>query len=202
MEQAKKEIEARREEFKKTVELKREEAKKKIEANRAQLQEKLKSIKDEKKKTAVQTIDKRLEEINADRMQHFSNVLSQLEKVLENVESRATKGEVAGKDITIVKADIVAAKAAIAAAREAIVTQSAKTYALTINQEDTLRTDVGKARQALGTDLKKIQDVVVAAREAIRKAATDLAKIPGVNSVDVQVPTATSTATTSTSTNQ
>lgn len=198
MDELRKEMQVRREEFKKVMEVNREETKKKIEENRAQLQVKLQNIKDEKKKTAVQTIDKRLEEINASRMDHFSNTLNQMEKVLENVKSRATKGEVAGKDITPVKADIVAAEAAIAAARTTIVAQSAKTYALVIGQEGTLRTDVGKTRQLLATDLKAVQDKVFAAREAIRKAATDLAKIPGINTVDV-APTAT---TTGTSTNQ
>lgn len=202
LEQSKKEAQDRREEFKKAVEEKRAEAKKRIEENRARLQDKLKSIRDEKKKAAVQTIDKRFEEINANRLGHFSNVLDQIEKVMQNVESRTAKAGIVGKNVSAVNADIVAVKAAISAARAAIVTQSAKTYPLVISHENALRTDVGKTRQALGADLKAVQDKVTAAREALRKAATDLAKIPGINDVERATPAATSTATTGTSTNQ
>lgn len=199
MEQVKQNIEDRREEFKKTMEAKREEVKQMIETRREELKKKLETIRDGKKRTAVETIDKRLEEINANRVEHFSKAVDQLEKVLQNVESRAAKAEEAGRDIAGVKADITAAEMAIAAARAAIVAQSAKSYVLTINQEDALRVDVGKTRQALQNDLKVVFDAAKAVREAIRKAATDLAKIPGVNTVDVSAPAATSTGT---STNQ
>lgn len=197
MEQIKKDMEVRKEAFKKEVEVKKEEAKKKIEENRAALQGKLKNIKDEKKKTAVETVDKRLAEINADRLTHFTDVLDQMDKVLQNIGSREAKVGAAGKDVSVVTADIAAAQSAIAAARAAIVTQTGKTYVLAISQENTLRMDVGKARQALGTDLKVVQDKVSAAHDAIRKAATDLAKIPGVDDVDVQASAATTTATSS-----
>ncbi len=199
MEQARKDTEALRESFRKNMEMKREDAKKQIEANRALLQQKLKNIKDERKKETVQTIDKRFEEINTDRLDHFSNVLDQIEKVMQNVESRTAKVASTGANVSLVNADIAAVKTAIVAARAAIVTQSGKTYPLTINQENTLRTDIGKTRQALATDLKSVQDKVLAAREALRKAATDLAQIPGVDTVGAQTQTAT---TTGTSTNQ
>jgi len=115
---------------------------------------------------------------------------------LQSVESRAAKAEEAGKDAVGVKEDIASAETVIAAARAAIVAQSTKTYVPTIDQESELRADVGETRQALQADLKVVQDAVRAVQEAIRKAATDLAKIPGVNTVDAP---ATSTAT---STNQ
>jgi chromosome segregation ATPase len=204
MEQAKQAMEVRKEEFKKTVEVKKEEAKKKIEENRTKLQEKLKGIKDEKKKQAVEKADKQLADLNTNRLEHFSSVVTQIEKVLQNITSREAKAEAAGKDVAVVKADVTAAQAAIAAARAAIVTQSAKTYVLAIGQEATLRTDVDKSRKALAADLKVVEGAVKAAHEAIKKAATDLAKIQGVNTVDVPASTATSTTATSTgtSTNQ
>ena len=193
MEQVEKEIEVRREEFKQTMEVKREEAKRTIEARREELKTKLETIRDERKRTAVETIDKRLEEINANRLEHFSNAITQLEKVLQSVESRTTKAEEAGKDVAGVRTDIAAATATISAARAAIVTQAANSYVLTIGLESALRTDVGETRQRLQADLKVAQDAVRAVQTAIRKAATDLAKIPGINTVDQ--PTGTSTAT-------
>ena len=204
MEQAKQAMETRREEFRKAAEIKKDEAKKKIEENRVKLQEKLKNIKDEKKKTAVEAVDRQLTEINANRMEHFTNVVAQIEKVLQNIISRETKAEVAGKNVETIKIDITAAQTAIAAARAAIVTQSAKTYALAIGQESTLRVDVEKSRRALKADLKAVEGMVKAAHEAIKKAATDLAKIQGVDTVDMPAPAATSTTTTltGTSTNQ
>ena len=53
--------------------------------------------------------------------------------------------------------------------------------------ETTLRSDVGKTRQALREDFVVVRDKVKAVRAAVRKAAVTLAQIPWVD--EVEVPT-------------
>lgn len=193
--EAKQIIEAKRGEFKQKVEAKRAELKDKIQAKREELKERLVKIKDERKKQVVEKVDARLDEINKNRLDHFSAVLEKLEKILANIGNRAGKAEANGKDVSAVKTAITDATNAIAAARLAIQTQAGKTYKIEINTEDKLRVDVGNARQALHADLVAVQDKVKAAREAVHKAATTLAQIQGVDKLEVSTSTATATPT-------
>lgn len=178
-----------REEFRKRVGEERKELRERIQTKRQELKKKLEKIRDERKRKIVERIDKQLDELNERRLNHFSAVLDKLEKVLERIGSRADKASERG-DVSAVRKAIEEASLAIATSRSAIVAQSGKTYTLAINSEEGLRVDVGRSRQALYRDLKAVFDVVKAAREAVHKAATTLAKIPRVN----EEPTATSTS--------
>ena len=82
------------------------------------------------------------------------------------------------------------AEAAIEVARAAVDAQAGETYEVEITDETRLRAEVGKARKELHDDLKAVFDLVKAAREAVREAATTLAQIPRPD--DTQSP-ATST---------
>ncbi len=130
----------------------------------------------------------------------MSQVLYKLEKVLDNIGTRAGKAEANGRDVSAVKTAITDAQNAIATSRTAIQTQAGKTYTIVINTENTLRQDVGQARQALHTDLVKIRDTVKAAYDAVRKAATTLAQIQNVDNLEVS--SGVEATTTPTSSNQ
>ncbi|MBI2099400.1 hypothetical protein HYT45_03255 [Candidatus Uhrbacteria bacterium] len=188
-ETARKEMRDKREAFKKDFEARQAELKKQIEAKREELKQRLEKIKDERKKNLVQKIDKSLDELNARRLKHYSAVLDQIEKVLERVGKRAERAEERGLDVAAVKSAEEAAKAAIAASREAIKTQAGKTYKIEITTEMGLKQAVQKARQALHADLKKVEETVKAAREAVRKAAVALAQVPRVD--EPESPTST-----------
>lgn len=180
-EKLKKELEQKKEEFKKSIDATKAEIKEKVEAKRAELKERLAKIKDERKKEIVERIAKQLNELNERTLNHFSNVLEKLDAVLLRISSRADKVESRGLDVKTVRAAISEAKNAIAASRAAITAQSAKVYTVTISTEDTLKIDVGKARQMLHDDLAKVRETVKAAREAVRKALVILAQIPKVD---------------------
>ena len=93
---------------------------------------------------------------------------------MERIGSRADKAEANGRDVSSVRTLITEATGAINAARQAIQEQSGKTYIIAVNTEEFLKTDVGRTRQALHTDLVKVRQVVFAARDAVRKAAVAL----------------------------
>ncbi len=195
-EEAKALIEKKRGDFKAAVEAKRAELKVRVQAKREELKERLAKIKDERKKQIVERVDQRLDALNENRMTHFSNVLERLEKILDNIDSRAAKAEANGRDVAAVRAAHDAAKNAINNVRAMIEAQSGKTYVIAVSNETGLRQDVGKARQALHADLTKVQQAVQAARDAVHKAAVALAQIPRVDELEVEETAAPETATT------
>lgn len=198
--EAKNLMEQKKAEFKNKVEAARTELKTRIETKKQELKTRLAKIKDERKKQVVEKIDGQLDELNKRRVDHFSQVLDQIEKVLDKIGSRTAKAKANSRDVSTVETAITEAEKVIAASREAVKTQAGKTYTITITTETALRQDVGKARQALHADLVKVQDSVKAAREAVRKVATTLAQIPNVN--DLEVSSGAEATTTPTSTGQ
>jgi DNA repair exonuclease SbcCD ATPase subunit len=170
-----------RQEFKSSVETKRAELKAKIAEERDQLKSRLAKIRDERKKQTVEKISQRLEELNENRVAHFTEVLNKLDKTLERIISRTDKAASRGLDVSAVREAINTARTAIAAGRNAVNAQAAKVYQIGITTEERLRADVGAARQALHDDLVKVRDVVKAARDAVHNAAASLAKVPRVD---------------------
>ena len=174
-------VDKKREDFKRILENKKEDLENRIEAKREELKTRLQNIRDENKRETVERIDKRLDEINKNRLEHFTNILDRLDEILLRITSRTDKAEQNGKNVTEVRTAISAANTAIANARAAITVQAGKTYSITVTTEADLRDAVKTARKALHDDLKKVFDLVKAARTAVHNAATTLAKIPGVN---------------------
>lgn len=202
-----KDTDVRREEFKKQFDAKKEEVKKKIEDEKIRLTEKLKTIKDERKKEVVKKISGQFQEINTRRLEHFSNVLKQMEEVLAKVKARAEKATTGGADTSALTAKIAAFETAVTTARAAIVAQSAKVYSIEITTEDHLKNNTGATRQALQADLKTVFDLVKNAHESLKMVMKELSKIRIVGSEEhasttTATTTATVTATATTTTNQ
>lgn len=101
--------------------------------------------------------------------------------------SRADKAEAAGRDVSTVRTAVSGAEAAIASARDTTVAaQAAKTYAIEVTTEETLRAAVEAAREALRADLTTVRESVKETHTALRVAATTLAQIPRVNDLEVE----------------
>ena len=138
----------------------------------------MEKIKDESKKKTVEKIDQQIDSLNSKMTQHFSGVLDKLGEMLIRISERADKASIErGLDVSSVRSAIEKANTVIASARLAIETQSGKTYVIKVTTEKTLKADVGKARQALGTDLTKVRDAVKAAQSAVKDAAVALAQL-------------------------
>lgn len=184
-EEAKNLIEQRREEMKNKLEAKREEAKTRIEAEKEALKGRLAKIKDEKKKQTVEKIANQINELNKKRLNHFSAVLGKLEGTLEKISGRTDKAEANGLNVGAIKTMINEATNAISESRTAIQNQAGKTYSISIGNENALKADVGKARQALHADLAIVEKSVKNSREAIKKVIVALAQIPKINELEV-----------------
>ena len=192
-------IEERREEFKDQLEVRREEVKNKIETERLRLNEKLKTLKDERKKQIIQKVNTEIQALNARKLDHYSNVLNQIEEVLKKVGTRVDNASARGLNVATVRTNITAVETAIATARTAIVAQSTKVYTVAITTEENLKNDTGVTRQALREDLSVVQNLVKTAYTALRTTAVSLAQIPRINqSNGSATSTATTTATSTT----
>lgn len=201
-EEAKALMRQKREEFKARVEARREELKKRVEAKREELKERLKKIKDERKKQVVVRIDERLNAINANRVERFTENLDKIQKALDHVVTRTDKAADRGLDVTAVRTAVTNAQTAINASKAAIEAQASKTYTLTVNTEITLRSDVGVARQALHKDLQAVFETLRNAHDMVRRAAVALAQVPRVDEDANETPSATTAAPTETAPSQ
>jgi len=194
------------------IDAKREELKNTIEQKKTQLESKLKNLRDQGKAKIVLNIQSELAKLNNGMVDHFSDVLDRLEKVLTNIKSREAKAAAAGKDVTATSQAIADAQKAIDSARAAVELQSSKIYTITLSASpngtstssstaSVLKIDVGKTRKALHDDLMAVQKMVFAAREAVHKAAQALAQITGVDDIEKNsLDNATSTPNNGTST--
>ncbi len=187
-------IKGARENFKKTMEVKRVELQKTVKTYRDELKVKLQNIKDDRKKAAVEKIDKGLADLNSRTTTHYAKVLDQIEDVLARVVSRADKAQANGLDAVKVRAAVTDAENAISAARTAVAAQASRVYTMNITGDAGLKDAVGAARKGLHDDLKKVGESVKAAREAVRQAAVTLAQIRGVDKLKTPASTATSTS--------
>lgn len=193
---AKEAIEARREnlkilleeqrlEFRKMIQAKRKELRDSIRAKREELRARLQEIRDKRKAEIMERIYDRLNALNERLTNHFMSALEKMESVLININSRADKAEANGRDVSAVRAAIETAHRAINDARTAVEEQAGKTYSIDVTDENSLRVDAGAARQALRDDLAAVRAAVKSAHDAVRNAATTLARIPRVDDLDI-----------------
>lgn len=184
-EEAKQRLEAKREELKTVLEEKREAAKAQIETKREELKAKIAKIRDEKKQEIIQRVYDQVNALNERLTTKMASSLDQIDEVLNRVRSRADKAEANGLNVSEARTAISAAETAIASSRNAVAVQAEKAYSFDVQVEATLKSDVGVARQALSTDLKALRDQVGSARDAVKDAATALAKIPRVDEAEI-----------------
>jgi hypothetical protein len=175
------EIKDQREAFRADLAQRREALKAKLDIEWKNLKDKLSKIKDERKKQIVETIAVRLAEINDSRLDVLAKFVDRLDAILLKIKTRVDTATTNGKDTTKAKATIVTADNALKAARDAIKAQTSKTYPINVTTENTLRSVVSKARDALRADLEKVHEVVRAAHKSIISAAGALHEIQGVD---------------------
>lgn len=158
----------------------REMLKSKILQERNLFKEKVAALKDQRKKTIVERVDERIPEINSNRTTQMSNALARMNDILDRISTKAAALKAQGKNTTALDQAITTARNAITTSQTAVNTQAGKTYTISITTEDTLKTTVGATLKQLTTDLQATHKTVIAAREAVRKAITELAKLGGV----------------------
>lgn len=178
----------KREQFKKEISDAQEKMRARVQEKKDELKANLAKIKDEKKRAAVERIYAEMTKLNATRTDRFTEALEKLEAVTERVRDRSDKAKEAGRDVVAVEAAIADALKAIDAARLVVKAQAGQVYKLGVESEATLKTKAGNLRKVLHEDLKKTEDAVKAAREAVQNAARELGKVPGIKEFKTPAP--------------
>ena len=161
---------------------------------RMEFQEKLSGMTDERKKSLVQRIDAKLTELNNRRTTHMLNALTRLEAILTKIQEKGEIAKAGGATTTTLDAAIADAQDALIAAKETVMAQQAKDYAVELTTEAQARAAVGKSVSGLQTDLRTVRQSVLAAKQAVKTAAMELAKLRAVPPTQT-TPTVTETLT-------
>lgn len=147
-------------------------------AARAEFKEKMSELKDERKKNIIEKLDTRFAAVNKKATDHFTQVLDRMSAVLAKIKTKAVEAKAAGRrDTATLDADIVIAENLISSAKFEITQQADKEYVITLSTEDKLRMDVGKTASSLHADLRDVHKTVIEAKQAVMKAASDLAQL-------------------------
>lgn len=162
-----------------SIEAKLRATKTEMEKKRLELKENLKKISDTRKQTAVENIDKKIEERNSHWVTHWNNVLTRLLAVVTKIEAKSAELASNGKDVSSITTAVTKAKTDITAAQQAVLTQSGKTYTLTIGSEETLGSNVRKVVTQFHTDVKLVIELINTARKSVSDALRVMKSVAG-----------------------
>lgn len=186
------EIEERKIQLKERLNEWREEVRSKVENKRVELKKILEKMRNQKDEEIIMRVYDRINKLNERMTEHYLQVLEKLERVLERIESRAAKAHMNEVDVSKVEQAINNAKVKIEEARNAVIEQSKRVYAVEARDETTVKDGVKAIRKKLHEDLKRVEQLVKSARDAVHNAAVLLAQIPNVDKFEV--PTSTKKA--------
>ena len=148
-------------------------------------------IKDERKKVATEKIEKQLNILNAKELKQYSSAITQLDAALAKIANDTDAIEAMGLDVRHVRGAIDYAKSEIENARFGISMQSKKIYLIVVEHEDTLKEDIGNARQSLRNDLKSVEETVKSAQTSTRDTAYLLDRLPEMSGLGEDTATTT-----------
>ncbi len=144
-----------------------------ISSRREEFKKKVKGFIDEKKKSIVENLDSRINDMNKNRTAHFSEIIEKLTSILDKIEVKAKEMQAKGVDISRLSSAISDARSAINEASVAIETQAGKNYVINISTETNVKNDVSTTIQLLKTDMQVVMDAVKKAKDSV-KIAVDL----------------------------
>lgn len=156
-----------------------ERAQAKIELQQAKqaFQQSLNKIKDQRKQQIVENINSRIQTVNQNQTDKMSAALDSLTAILGKIEDQKNALATSGANLTVLNTDISSATNAISTAKASVTVQAGKVYTINIVDDATLKTNVGHTVSQFRTDLASTHQDVVMAKQAVVKAAADLAKI-------------------------
>jgi vacuolar-type H+-ATPase subunit I/STV1 len=172
-----------REDLQKLIREKKESMRTLSEERREAFKAKLESLKDVRKKIAVERLDLRLSTINQNATQRLSLAIEKLEKLLDKFSQRVDTAKTEGKDTAEADSAVLAAELAIDEAKIAVASQSAREYPAEIIDEATLKNTVGKEVSDLRNDLKLVHDVVKNAKQKVMDVARAVAKLRSMEKI-------------------
>lgn len=162
----------------------RENLREQVQQRKKEFRKQLQTIRDEKKRAAVERINKKIANINKRRSDRMEKTLAKLRGILQRISQKAGQAKANGKDTATVDVAIAQAQTALDTTEAAVNTQAAKQYAIQIESEEKLRSTVGATVSGLQQDLRDAHKTVVDAKQKVQQAAKELAKLRGEKKID------------------
>ncbi len=165
------------------------------EQKRQEFKQKLSALKDERKQMLAEKIEANLEQINTKKTEQMLQTVTRLEEILTKIRTKSSELGSKGKDVSSVITALTQANTALVAAKLAITQQQAKSYTPVATDATTLKTNFGSVIKQLQTDLSTTRKSLIDAKQAVMKAAMELAKVRGdANDVKPSTPVVTPTS--------
>lgn len=153
---------------------------------RDEFKNKVQSIRDEKKKTILVSLDEKIASVSTKRVENMNTAIDKLEEILLKVEEKALLVKKQGTDTNNLDKAITEAKNAIASASSAIASQSVKQYVIPITGDSEAKLNAGTTIKALKQDLQVTHTTVVLARQSVMLAVRELKKVWNKTAITVQ----------------
>jgi hypothetical protein len=142
-----------KQQMKDAIQIKKTDLKEIIASREAEFRNKLQTIKDEKKKALTEKIDIKLKGINTRYTDRFTQVLGNLQTILDKMSGDLDKN---------------ASNMAINAARLMVENQATKIYTINITGDETLKGNVGTTTSQLRQDLVSTYKAVIDAKQTVQ----------------------------------
>lgn len=140
----------------------------------------LAQIKDERKKELAQRIANKIENSNKRLTDKMTRALERLSTILNKIGDKEAALKAKGEDTTNLKNAIVNAKTAIDEAKQAVSEQAAREYSAELADDSLLKAAIGRMVSSFRLDIVSAHKTVIAAKQAVSKAISELAKLGGV----------------------
>jgi hypothetical protein len=181
-----KKIQIQRQEFESQMQIRKEEMKKQRVEEKNKFRLDLQKIKDQRKQYATEKIIETIEVLNKRLTNNLSEKINQIESVLGSIESRLNKAQDKNLETKAVEDQILKAKESISLVRDEILTQSNKSYLISITENETLlREEMKELRNRFNEDIKNLREKVKMVHFEVKEVAIILAKIPKINEVEI-----------------
>jgi len=146
---------------------------------RQEFQSRLQKIVSQRRRVLLEKINEKITEVNQGFMTKMAEALDRLQEILDKIANQKEEAEAKSLDVDALEEAITVAEGAIMEAREAVAQQAEKEYVLDISDEERLRALVGGSVSQFRLDLRDVHKKVVDAKQAVYKAASELAKLRG-----------------------
>ncbi|RJQ26029.1 hypothetical protein C4577_04340 [Candidatus Parcubacteria bacterium] len=167
-----------RETFRQEVMQKRQEAVEQVTQKRENFQVRVQEIQDQRKRELVERLDEKVSNMNQKRTDKMAVILDKLQSILDRINQRTDEVKSNGTDVSSVAEEITNAQMMIDEAKNVIADQVGKEYVFNLvsTDEEGVRNNVGTTITQFKADMTEAHKGVVAARQAVLKAAQELRK--------------------------
>ncbi len=150
------------------------------EANKA-FKKNISKIKNEKRRTNILNIVNKIQELNDNAVDNFSDSIVQIEDLLNNIEERTKEAQLnKGLKVDGTLSYIAKARVSISEAKAFTVQQSIRIYTTNITTENKTIEIIKLLRDTFQGDVNNLQNKVKVARDNTKDAAISLAKDQGI----------------------